>query len=59
MAEVVYTSLADGNEAQGSLFKGRKFWLSRKVPQRTRFIADIRVNSVSVFGLVGRVLTSG
>ena len=57
MAEVVYTSLAGGNGAQGTLFKGRKFWLSRKVPQRSRFIAEIRVQNELVFELLGCVLT--
>lgn len=57
MAEVVYTRLANGNGTQGTLFKGRKFWLSRKVPQRSRFIAEILVQNKSAFKHLGYILT--
>jgi hypothetical protein len=43
MVEVVYTGLADEGKTRGSIFKGIKFWLSRKVPQRSRFIAEVLV----------------
>ena len=44
MAEVVYSEISgDGDlSRQGSLFNGIKFWLSQRVPQRSRFIADVK-----------------
>ncbi len=42
-AEMVFTGVSDNTDLQGTLFQGRKFWLSQKVPQRSRFIADIKV----------------
>lgn len=44
-AEVVYSSTVGPDVLQGRLFEGVKFWLSAKVPQRTRFINDIKVRS--------------
>lgn len=43
MAEVVYTGISGHTNLQGTLFQGKKFWLSQKVPQRSRFIADVKV----------------
>ena len=43
MAEVVYTGITDDARLSGSLFKGIKFWLSQRVPQRSRFIAEVKV----------------
>ena len=46
MATVVYSDLANqGLELQGTLFQGLKFWLAQRVPQRSRFVADIQVSS--------------
>lgn len=42
-AETVLSSTNGENNLQGRLFEGIKFWLSAKVPQRTRFINDIKV----------------
>lgn len=44
MAEVVFTGVSDHTGVQGNLFQGTKFWLSHKVPQRSRFINDIKVS---------------
>lgn len=55
MAQVIDTSLADDNEAQSTLFNGSKFWLSRKVPQRSRFIADIKVSNEATFEVHGYI----
>ena len=43
MADVVFTDLSPNSGLQGTLFQGKKFWLSQKVPQRSRFITDIKV----------------
>ena len=44
MTSVVFSDVAANSKVDsGSLFKGLKFWLSHKVPQRSRFINDIRV----------------
>lgn len=43
MAEIVYTAVADATGIHGSLFQGVKFWLSQKVPQRSRFIEEVKV----------------
>lgn len=44
MAEVVFSGVSDHTSVQGNLFQGVKFWLSQKVPQRSRFINDIKVS---------------
>ncbi|KAL8722290.1 MAG: hypothetical protein Q9225_001195 [Loekoesia sp. 1 TL-2023] len=44
MAEVVYTGVTDAAGVQGQLFQGVKFWLSQKVPQRKRFIEEVKAN---------------
>ena len=43
MPEVVFSGLSDGTGLQGALFHGKKFWLSQKVPLRSRYIAEIKV----------------
>ncbi|KAI4156431.1 MAG: hypothetical protein L6R39_001102, partial [Caloplaca ligustica] len=40
MAQVVYTGVTDAEGIEGTLFRGTKFWLSQKVPQRKRFIDE-------------------
>ena len=42
-AEVMFNSATGTGVLQGRLFEGIKFWLSARVPQRTRFISDIKV----------------
>ncbi|KAI4120043.1 MAG: hypothetical protein LQ338_007201 [Usnochroma carphineum] len=44
MAQVVYTGVTDAEGVQGTLFQGAKFWLSQKVPQRKRFIDEVKAN---------------
>lgn len=36
---------------QGTLFQGIKFWISQKVPQRSRFLNDVKVNGGVVLPL--------
>lgn len=43
MAEVVFTGVARDAGLHGTLFEGLKFWLSHKVPQRSRWVNDVRV----------------
>lgn len=44
MAQAVLSDVPpDTGLQRGSLFQGIKFWLSQKVPQRSRFINDVRV----------------
>ncbi|KAL2002814.1 hypothetical protein VTN02DRAFT_5857 [Thermoascus thermophilus] len=42
-AKIVYTG-GDPNGESGTLFEGKKFWLSRNVPQRNRFKELIQIN---------------
>ncbi|KAI4128953.1 MAG: hypothetical protein LQ341_006625, partial [Variospora aurantia] len=44
MAEIVYTGVIDAEGVKGNLFQGTKFWLSQKVPQRKRFIEEVKAN---------------
>ena len=48
MAHVVYSDVAGVNDLQGDLFQGIKFWLSQRVPQRSRFIADIKASDFTL-----------
>ncbi|KAL9576615.1 MAG: hypothetical protein Q9212_006956, partial [Teloschistes hypoglaucus] len=41
MAQTVYTGVADAAGVQGQLFEGIKFWLSQKVPSRSRFVGEV------------------
>ena len=43
MAEVVYAGVTDAAGIYGQLFQGTRFWLSQKVPQRKRFIEEVKV----------------
>ncbi len=45
MANVVLSGVSEDAGVQGSLFEGIKFWLSQKVPQRSRFENDVKVNN--------------
>lgn len=45
MANVVLSGVSEDAGVQGSLFEGIKFWLSQKVPQRSRFVNDVKVNN--------------
>ncbi|KAL8696518.1 MAG: hypothetical protein Q9201_007624, partial [Fulgogasparrea decipioides] len=44
MAQIVYTGVTDTAGIQGQLFEGIRFWLSQKVPQRKRFIDEVKAN---------------
>ena len=44
MAEVVYSDVGPNAPAIGRLFQGKKFWLSRLVPCRNRYMDMIRAN---------------
>ena len=47
MAAVIFSDVVTEDAGlQGTLFKGLKFWLAQRVPQRSRFIADIKVSRV-------------
>ncbi|KAL8850765.1 MAG: hypothetical protein Q9221_004333 [Calogaya cf. arnoldii] len=48
MAEIVYTAVTDATGINGSLFQGAKFWLSQKVPQRSRFLEEVKANGGEV-----------
>ena len=43
MATIVYSAATNGSGAKGTLFEGHTFWLSQRVPQRSRFVAEIEV----------------
>ena len=43
-ADVVFSSTTGAGALRGQLFDGMKFWFSAKVPQRSRFINDIKVS---------------
>ena len=45
MAEVVFSGVVSDADVQGTLFQGIKFWISHKVPQRSRFLSDVKVKS--------------
>ena len=42
-AHIVYSGAAQSAGGQNGLFAGTKFWLSQKVPQRSRFIEEVKV----------------
>ncbi|KAL9099473.1 MAG: hypothetical protein Q9163_005036 [Psora crenata] len=48
MAEVIYSGAHEASDIQGKLFDGIKFWLSQRVPQRSRFVDDVRANGGEV-----------
>ncbi|KAL8771845.1 MAG: hypothetical protein Q9209_002783 [Squamulea sp. 1 TL-2023] len=48
MAEIVYTAVTDSTGLRGTLFQGARFWLSQKVPQRNRFIEEVKANGGEV-----------
>ena len=41
MATIVYNVATNGTGLRGTLFEGMTFWLSQRVPQRARFVAEI------------------
>lgn len=45
MAETVFSGVTGDTGVQGTLFQGIKFWISHKVPQRSRFLSDVKVKS--------------
>lgn len=63
--EVVYSGTSGCNELQGRLFGGIKFWLAQAVPQRSRFIDDVKARvrrtivhrrSLTIFRPMGEVV---
>ncbi|KAL8762086.1 MAG: hypothetical protein Q9184_001858 [Pyrenodesmia sp. 2 TL-2023] len=44
MAQIIYTEVTDAEGIKGTLFQDVKFWLSQKVPQRNRFIEEVKAN---------------
>ena len=56
MAEVVYTGITGENGAQGTLLNWIKFWLSRKVPMRSWFTAQVLVQNESAIDSFGNIL---
>ena len=47
MATIVWSAATNGSGAKGTLFEGNTFWLSQRVPQRSRFVAEIEVSKKS------------
>ena len=45
--EMVDSAVSDEAGVQGELFQGIKFWLSLRVPQRSRFIDEVKVQRPS------------
>ena len=47
MAQIIYTEPGRiGSAVMGTLFQGRKFWISQRVPSRKRFIEEVEVSDV-------------
>lgn len=46
--DVVDSGVSDEAGVHGELFQGLKFWLSLRVPQRSRFIDEVKVQRPSV-----------
>jgi Rap1 Myb domain/TRF2-interacting telomeric protein/Rap1 - C terminal domain/BRCT domain, a BRCA1 C-terminus domain len=51
MAPTVYNGVRNDDANPDGLFVGQKFWLSSTVPQRSRFIDDIKANGGEVVSL--------
>lgn len=49
--EVVDSDVSDQDGVHGGLFQGIKFWLSVRVPQRSRFINEVQANGGEVLPL--------
>ena len=47
MAQVTYTGTTEAAGIRGKLFHNIRFWVSQKVPQRSRFIDDIKVRKLT------------
>ena len=43
MVETVFSGVASDADVRGTLFQGIKFWISQKVPMRSRFLNDVKV----------------
>ena len=50
-SNVIYEGVASTAHPADGLFAGKKFWLSRQIPQRSRFITDIEANGGEVVPL--------
>ena len=44
MAQVVYSNVENAGSDTRSLFNGKKFWLSTRVPMRKRFVDEVKVS---------------
>lgn len=51
MAEMVFSGVTNDADVQGTLFQGIKFWISHKVPQRSRFLSDVKANGGDILPL--------
>ncbi|CAD6584188.1 MAG: hypothetical protein ASARMPREDX12_001547 [Alectoria sarmentosa] len=51
MAGIVFNDVADDTDVQGTLFQGIKFWISHKVPQRSRFLSNVKANGGEILPL--------
>ena len=45
MAEVIYSEVSGDNDLPGRLFDGIKFWLAQTVPQRSRFVDNVKARN--------------
>ena len=50
-SNVIYEGVVSTANPANGLFAGKKFWLSRQIPQRSRFINDIEANGGEVVPL--------
>ncbi|KAM0803527.1 hypothetical protein BDR22DRAFT_945213 [Usnea florida] len=51
MAGIVLSGIANDTDLHGILFQGIKFWISHKVPQRSRFLNDVKANGGEIVPL--------
>ena len=54
MAHIVYSGAAQPAEGNNGIFAGIKFWISQNVPQRSRFVDDVKVKRSFMLGLFER-----
>ncbi|KAL9029435.1 MAG: hypothetical protein Q9196_002329, partial [Gyalolechia fulgens] len=51
MADMGFTGMTDGTGIHGHIFQGKRFWLAQKVPQRKRFIEEVKANGGEITSL--------
>lgn len=54
MAHIVYSGAAQPAEGNNGIFAGIQFWVSHNVPQRSRFVDDVKVQRSFVSGVLER-----